>query len=306
MRGLFAVVVAVAAVSSPVFVSRSEQHLPLIFNQGVARVEGGWIFSGTNSPISGTDIIERTDEDLTVLAVQPLSIPAQYRAQGYNHAGDVDVVGDTIYVPFEQSNYDLGKQVTARYDVTTLAFIDAVELPQHENSFVTVDDATMTAYSMDHFDGDSLLRYDVSNAWTPLAPLPLTMLLHHTQGADVADGAVWITTSDPENNVYRVDLSTGETTSVGTLGHTGAEGEGIDATHLASGQFHAMVNDLANGTTIFAHYDLSEGPGPQEAATSTAGGERELAATGARPPLLIALALLAFAACAWRLRGRPS
>jgi hypothetical protein len=31
---------------------------------------------------------------------------------------------------------DLGHQVTARYDATTLAVTDAVEFPQHENSLV--------------------------------------------------------------------------------------------------------------------------------------------------------------------------
>ena len=67
----------------------------------------------------------------------------------------------------------------------------------------------MTAYSMDHFDGDALLRYDVRAGWKPLPPLKMSMLLNHTQGAAVAAGAVWISTSDDHNDIFRVDLATG-------------------------------------------------------------------------------------------------
>ncbi len=117
-------------------------------------------------------------------------------------------------------------------------------LPQHENSFVTIDPATMTAFSMDHFDGDALLRYDVAHGWARLAPLRLDALLHHTQGADVASGVVWISTSDPHNDVYRVDVASGHVRLVGTLGHPGGEGEGIDATPVGAAALHALCVDV--------------------------------------------------------------
>ena len=95
-----------------------------------------------------------------------------------------------------------GIRADPRYDRDTLRFVDAVMLPQHENSFVTVDPGSMTAYSMDHFDGDSLLRYDVADGWKPLPPLRLSKLLHHTQGADVYADAIWISTDDAHRGVY--------------------------------------------------------------------------------------------------------
>ncbi|MEY2433123.1 MAG: hypothetical protein QOC92_2848 [Acidimicrobiaceae bacterium] len=309
VRGIVAVMVVVVA-SSPTFTQRSEQTLPFAFNQGVARVEGGWVFSGTNSPFPGTDVLERTDDDLNVITTQPLPIPAMYRSQGYDHVGDIDIEGGVLYVPFEQPSYELGHQVTARYDPTTLTFIDAVELPQHENSFVTVDPSTMTAYSMDRFDGDTLLRYDVQAGWKPLPQLQLTMNLVHTQGADVADGAVWIATSDDHNGVYRVDLATGETTSVGTLGHLGLEGEGIDATALPSGAFHALVNNPVGALSFFGHYDLTDAgavQAPTGGSTSPSGSAPTtvLAASGGQrwSPWSM-FGLLGFAGCAWRLLGR--
>jgi hypothetical protein len=224
-------------VVSPVQV-RSQQKIPFRFNQGVARVAGGWI-------LSGTDVLARVDDRLHVVVEQRPAIPPEWRARGYNHVGDVDVVGDLLYAPLEQPDYGLGRQATARYDATTLRFIDAIELTQHENSFVAVDRSTMVAWSMDHFDGDSLLRYQLP-AWTPLSALKMSATLHHTQGASVARGAVWISTSDNGNNVYRVDVGSGRVDSVGTLGKAG-EGEGIDATALPSGSLHAVR--VITGTT---------------------------------------------------------
>ena len=307
-------IVVLAASSPPALVERSEQSVPLAFNQGIARVDGGWIVSGTNSPVPGTDVLARLDDQLNVLATQPLAIPLSFRLQGYNHIGDIDVVGNVLYAPFEQSSYELGHQVTARYDASTLAFVDAVELAQHENSFVAVDPTTMTAYSMDRFDGDALLRYDVNDGWRALAPRPLTMTLQHTQGAAVADGAVWISTSDATNGVYRVDLATGDTTSVGTLGHIGAEGEGVDATALPSGRFHALVNDPTALTVHLGHYDLSDDRSAPSAEGSAetppvdgpgASSSEVLPATGGRYAWTSALAAI-FGWCAWSVaRARP-
>src|SRR5438132_8877267 len=72
---------------------RSEQALPLIYNQGVARVAGGWILSGTNSPLPGTDLLARTDEQLPVLLQNQPAIPTQCRPQGYKHIGVLHDVG---------------------------------------------------------------------------------------------------------------------------------------------------------------------------------------------------------------------
>src|SRR5207253_869105 len=104
-------------------------------------------------------------EQFNVLVTNKPAIPSKWRARGYNHIGDIDVVGDVAYVPFEEADYTKGHQVTARYDARNLRFLDAVVLPQHENSFVAVDPATRIAYSMDHFGGEALLRYDIARGW---------------------------------------------------------------------------------------------------------------------------------------------
>jgi len=210
---------------------RSQQKIPFEFNQGVARTDAGWILSGTN-------VLARVDDNIKQLTRQQPAIPADWAAKGFNHVGDIDVARGEIFAPYEQPDFNLGHQATARYDVRTLQFLGAVELPQHENSFVAVDSATDTAYSMDHFDGDSLLRYRLPD-WPQLPPLQMSTTLHKTQGGAVARGAVWISTSDDGNNVYRVDIRTGAVDHVATLGRAG-EGEGVDATALPSGDVHVV------------------------------------------------------------------
>jgi len=238
--------VPVAAASDPAAPKArllSKQAIPVFYNQGIARVRGGWILSGTLSPIPDTDTLVRTDEQFDVVVTNKPAIPPEWRARGYNHIGDIDVVGNVVYAPFEQPDYTKGHQVTARYDARTLRFLGAVVVPQHENSFVAVDRRTRIAWSMDHFDGNELLRYDVDRGWKRLRPLRLSTVLHHTQGASVTAGAVWISTSDPRNDLYRVSTKTGHVDLAAQIVDPLGEGEGIDATPLPSGSLHAMVLD---------------------------------------------------------------
>jgi hypothetical protein len=222
---------------------RSKQPISFVYNQGIARVPHGWILTGTLSPIPDTDVIARTNEQFDVVVDNKPAIPQKWRAQGYTHIGDIDVAGNVIYAPFEQQDYSIGHQVTARFDARTLKYLGAVEVAQHENSFVAVDPATKVAYSMDHFDGNTLLRYDTARGFTPLKPLKLSATLQHTQGASVAAGTVWISTSDANNDIYRVDAKSGHVDLVGRIDDPPGEGEGIDATRLPSGALHALVLD---------------------------------------------------------------
>jgi hypothetical protein len=230
----------------------SEQAVSAVYAQGVARIRNGWIFSGTDS-------LWRTNDALDVVTSLNPAIPPAWTARGFDHVGDIDVIGKYIYAPLEQPDYAKGRQATARFDRDTLRFVDAVMLPQHENSFVTIDPTTMTEYSMDHFDGNTILRYDVTHGWKRLPPLRLSMRLHHTQGADILNGVIWISTSDRQNHLFGVDLRTGKVRPDGSMGHTGGagEGEGLDATKLASGSVHTVCVDPKINPVWFEHFRVS-------------------------------------------------
>ncbi|HEY8217600.1 MAG TPA: hypothetical protein VIH82_10725 [Acidimicrobiia bacterium] len=260
------IALVVALGPSPKATLRSEQKINGGYNQGIARIDSGWI-------VSGTFVLVRMNDELRVTKSLSQPIPVALRVKGYNHVGDIDVVDKYIYAPLEQPDFEKGEQITACYDAKTLKFVDSVTLAQHENSFVTVDPKTMTAYSMDHFGGDALLRYDVRNGWAPLPPLAMSQFVDKVQGADVARGAVWLSTCSrpgssttssecdpaPTNELFRVDLATGAVVDLGSAGHVGGEGEGIDATRLRSGALHTLTVDAKLTRVWLGHFGISTG-----------------------------------------------
>jgi len=198
-----------------------------LYRQGLARVEGGWIYSFN-------DGLFRTDEnDAQIGALQP-AIPDAWKAKGYDHIGDIDVVGDVLYAPLEQPDYERGRQAVLLYSTSTLEFRGGFEVEQHENSFATVDPATGIAYALDRFGGDALLRYDTVRDWSRLEPLRMSKFVAKVQGADVAEGAIWLVSDDETKGLYRVDLATGQVDDLGSIGFLDGEAEGIDATRRGS------------------------------------------------------------------------
>jgi hypothetical protein len=242
---------AAPAAAAPVAVLGSEDEVSAGFSQGVARTKDGWIFTARFQ-------IVRVDEDFEIVKENRRPIPSELITEGYNHVGDIDVVGKLIYAALEQGDYSRGEQVTAVYKVKNLKLVDFVRVPQNENSFVTIDPDTMIAYSFMDFGGQALLRYDVENDWEPLDPIPMSLFVDRVQGADIAGGYAWLMTDDATNGMYRVDLETGETVNLGSAGHVEGEGEGIDATDLSSGLLHTMVIDEKVSPVYFAHWDVDE------------------------------------------------
>ncbi|MEX2267588.1 MAG: hypothetical protein WEA75_02770 [Acidimicrobiia bacterium] len=239
------------AAAAPAATLKSEEEISAAYSQGIARVKGGWI-------VTARFLIARVDEKFKEVKVNRRPIPSELATQGYNHVGDIDVVGKFIYAPLEQGDYTRGEQVTARYNLKTLELVDYVTVAQNENSFVTVDPKTMIAYSFDNFGGQELLRYDVRKDWAPLEPIAMSLFVDKAQGCDVSGGYAWISTSNPTNELYRVDLETGQVDDLGSGGHVPGEGEGIDATKLKSGRFHSMVIDPNIAPVWLGHFAVSE------------------------------------------------
>ena len=98
------------------------------------------------------------------------------------------------------------------------------------------------------------VRYDVRKKWKVLPVLQMDMTLQHTQCGDVADGAIWIQSSDPQNSTWRVDLHTGHADLLGSSGHVPGEGEGIDATKLKSGRLHTLTVDPNINPVWLGHF----------------------------------------------------
>ncbi|MGN6695210.1 MAG: hypothetical protein ACTHN0_13630 [Aquihabitans sp.] len=218
--------------------STGEAEVDGNYRQGLARSGDGWLFT-TNDAIYRTDGgFAQTDQLLS-------AIPPELAAQGYDHLGDPDVADGLIWVPVERDDKDSGQQVTARYDEDTLAFVDSVVVPQHHNAFIGLN-GDGVAYSADEFSDDAIVRYRIVDGKAEaMDPLPLSRTVERIQGGDVADGALWLSTDDDHNGVYRVDLETGDVQDLGSSGHVDGEGEGIDATDVDGSLLHVLVADAA-------------------------------------------------------------
>jgi len=196
--------------------------------QGLARGDGGvgWVLSTNNA-------LYRTDDDFVATAppgdkLDP-AIPDSLATKTYDHIGDIDIADGVLWAPIEKDDKESGEQVLARYDARTLAFRDSFVVPQHHAAFVTID-SDGVLYSADEFGDDTLQRYRVVGAsLEKLAPLEMSQKVDRIQGGDIASGAIWLSTDDDHDGLYRVDLATGQVQDVGAAGHADGEGEGDDA-----------------------------------------------------------------------------
>ncbi|MGZ4689449.1 MAG: hypothetical protein ACXVJW_20305 [Acidimicrobiia bacterium] len=250
---LVVVLLATVAAAGPSVVFSSAETLEPAYNQGLARASDGWV-------VSGQDVLARLDERLQPVRRVDNAIPSQWAQRGFDHIGDVDISGTTLYVPFEQPDYEQGRQAMARYDARTLTFRDATVVHQHENSFVAVDPTSGIAYSMDRFGGNALLRYDVRSGWRPLTPLRMDRSLDRVQGAAVARDAVWLMTDDSHHGLYRVDINSGAVVDLGSAPPAAGEGEGVDAATIPSGNLHATVVNADRLAVTLDHFRTSGEP----------------------------------------------
>ena len=242
--------VATTAQAAPRATVASEREVDPSFRQGLAKAPTGWVFSTNN-------VLFTTDDGFTITAKHDVAIPPEWAAQGFDHIGDVDVAGGIIYAPVEQPDYSKNRQAMLRYDLTTLAYLDGVPVTQSHNSWVSVDADAQVAYSMNAFSDQAVVRYDLSDGWKSLDPIPLDLAVGNVQGGDVRDGFLWLSTDDATDEVYRVDLQSGHVVALGSVGHIDGEGEGIDATVLPSGDLHVLTVDVHVVPVRLVHLKVS-------------------------------------------------
>lgn len=231
----------------------SSDAVDVFYSQGIARVPGGWIFSASGG-------LWRTDDAFAQVAENMVPLPDALTPSGFNHIGDIDLAQGVLYASVEQSDFARGEQAVVLFDPQTLKYKSHVILKQHEASFLAIDEATMTAYLTDRYSDDTLLRYDVAAGWKALPSLQMSQQAVHIQGADFAQGALWLSCDDDAQSIYRVDLQSGAVLRVGTVnrqdkvGNFRPEVEGIDATPLPSGLLHVLTGEPLKATSWVDHF----------------------------------------------------
>jgi hypothetical protein len=253
---LVAVLLGLLAAAGPTATFRSAETVDPAYGRGLARASDGWF-------VSGADSLARVDERMQPVRRVDTVIPSAWKQRGFDHIGDIDAAGATLYVPFERAagqDGQSGEQVMARYDAETLTFRDATMVRQQENQFVAVDGDSGIAYSMDRSSSNELLRYDVRAGWRPLTPLLLDRTLTRVQGGAVARDAVWLATADDHNGLYRVEIDEGLVTDVGSAPPAGGEAGGVDAAEVSSGDLHATVLTADRRAVALDHFLVSGEP----------------------------------------------
>jgi hypothetical protein len=269
-------VLGLVAASGPGAALVSQQPMEPAYDRGIAHAGTGWI-------ASGADVLATLDDSLTTTRRLDGAIPRAWTQRGFDRIGDVDVAGDTLYVPFGREGSD--QQAMARYDATTLAFEDATLVPQHTNAFVAVDGTSGIAYSMDRAGGDEILRYDIRSGWRPIAPLRLDREVDEVAGGAVARDAVWLATGDDRHTVYRVGLDSGAVAEIATASPNGGRGGGVDAVELSGGDLHVSVADPGGGAVTLDHFRTRGSDGGPTDATKARKAET------AWPPALVYFAV---------------
>lgn len=230
------------------------------YSQGIAKIEGGWVFSHAGG-------LFRTDDAFVEQLKHPLPLPAALTELNFIHIGDLDAWGDTIWAGLEQTDYSKNQQAVAWFDSKTLTVQGYQLLAQHQCSWLSVDPAAALAYTMDQFSDDAVLIYDAKTPgqWQLKTTLKLDRKVDKVQGGDVAQGALWLSTDDAEHGLYRVDLASGATVRLGSLGHLNGkalaipEGEGIDATLLNGALLHTLTGEPLKMTSWVDHFVVKGG-----------------------------------------------
>jgi hypothetical protein len=111
----------------------------------------------------------------------------------------------------------------------------------------------------------------------------------------VAGGFVYLSTSDPQNHLYRVELGDGKVVELGSAGHAGGEGEGIDVTPLAGGRLHTLTVGRDTVSVYLADFEV---PVPRR----TGNTEQVLIIVTIAVTLAATIAVVALTRRRWRTR----
>eukprot|EP00698_Gefionella_okellyi_P024427 TRINITY_DN8604_c0_g2_i3.p1 TRINITY_DN8604_c0_g2~~TRINITY_DN8604_c0_g2_i3.p1 ORF type:complete len:245 (-),score=29.00 TRINITY_DN8604_c0_g2_i3:108-842(-) len=200
-----------------------QQDFPIdlfLVNQGIAHDPTSFYFSGTVYLMKTSltlDWKNWTENDMP--------ITNELQDAGYWHLGDIDVFGNVLYAPLEAHDYRNGSIV--RYS-TDLQYQSHVFTAQRHIPWVAVDPDTNLLYSSEF---DNFVRmFDIQAS------------LMACQGGAFYNGSLYISTSAPNDPVWKIDMSTGMV-ELAVQTNIGSELEGItfiDLTAEGSGLMHVM------------------------------------------------------------------
>ncbi|MGZ6142126.1 MAG: hypothetical protein ACXWLM_02250 [Myxococcales bacterium] len=218
-------------------------------SQGVANDGQSWFFSWRLG-------LSRTALDYAVEASRTAAIPATLALQdGENHIGDIDVLGQTLYAPFEDgSKYDHPR--VAFYDAQSLSFLSSVALDvalQPDGvPWVAVWQGMLVTAPWS--PAPELHLWDMTGSF--LRAIPLRPAQARLQGLKARGGVAWATRDSDPKAVIKIDLETGTVIELFQIPGIGEiEGLALDAAGLHT------LNANPGGTAMeFRHHLRTRAP----------------------------------------------
>lgn len=220
-------------------------------SQGVATDGGTWFYSWRYG-------LSRTTLGGTVLARDAASIPLHLVAQGSDHIGDIDHHNGRIYAPIEDSGAYQHPTI-ALYDAATLRYTGlSYPLPtslQTHVPWVAVDAGRGLVYTSDWDPVPALTVLSLADMRV-VGTVPLSRTIGRIQGGHVFDGALYLSSDNATQSVYRVDPVSGvvETVLDRNL-PDGTEAEGLAFLSTADGALMHVLDVSPVFVVInFRHY----------------------------------------------------
>ena len=213
-----------------------ESTVGVLYRQGVARLENGWVFSFNHG-------LFVTDDDFVQTKQLFPAIPPEWRGRGFNHIGDIDVEAGVVYAALEQPDTrrppgDARPTTRTRSPIpvattsrsTTTRSSPSIPRGTSRTPWMSSEDARCPVRRPSRMEAVGAAP-DVDER----GPLPRRRPLPR---------AAWLSTDDTIDGVYRVDLHTGAVQPLGSIGRVDGEGEGIDATPTRDGDLHVLTIDV--------------------------------------------------------------
>lgn len=141
-------------------------------------------------------------------------IPSSLIALGYDHIGDIDYAGGTIYASLDSSTSHYNTPAIALYNASDLSYTGTYYTfnPPHGThdiaSWFAVDATKGLGYGMAYNNATELAVYNLSD-WSFVEYLPLSQTLDQVQGGKVFGDWIYMASDDSTKSVYRTSLLDG-------------------------------------------------------------------------------------------------
>lgn len=207
--------------------------------QGIT-TDGEYYYFSSNIGLLKTEL-----DGETVVEQNLIALPSELMLLGCNHIGGISYYDGKIYATTEDSgSFEHLYMIAFSAHTLEPLYSKALPLENHENGapWCAADSEKGVIYSARRDRFVELNAYD-PNTLELLCTIPVTGEPHKIQGGEVYDGVLYCSASRGNQEIFAVNLSTGEARVVLERNlNDGAEGEGLTVLKGEDGAFFRVLD----------------------------------------------------------------